>query len=44
VKKVVMLTGDAQLVANAIGEITGFDEVHAGLFPEGKRAVVQDLQ
>jgi Cd2+/Zn2+-exporting ATPase len=44
VKKVVMLTGDAPLVANAIGEITGVDEVHAGLLPEGKFAVVQDLQ
>jgi Cd2+/Zn2+-exporting ATPase len=44
VKKVVMLTGDAPLVANAIGEATGVDEVHAGLLPEGKLAVVQDLQ
>jgi Cd2+/Zn2+-exporting ATPase len=44
VKKVVMLTGDAPLVANAIGEATGVDEVHAGLLPEGKLVVVQDLQ
>jgi Cd2+/Zn2+-exporting ATPase len=44
VKKVVMLTGDAPLVADAIGEDTGVDEVHAGLLPEGKLVVVQDLQ
>jgi Cd2+/Zn2+-exporting ATPase len=44
VKKVVMLTGDAPLVADAIGEATWVDEVHAGLLPEDKLAVVQDLQ
>jgi Cd2+/Zn2+-exporting ATPase len=44
VKRVVMLTGDAPLVADAIGEATGVDEVHAGLLPEDKLAVVQDLQ
>jgi Cd2+/Zn2+-exporting ATPase len=44
VKRVVMLTGDAPLVADAIGEATGVDQVHAGLLPEDKLAVVQDLQ
>jgi Zn2+/Cd2+-exporting ATPase len=44
VKKVVMLTGDGPLVANAIGQATGVDEVHAGLLPEDKLAIVQDLQ
>jgi len=44
VKKVIMLTGDAPLVANAIGEATGVDEVHAGLLPEDKLVVVQELQ
>ena len=31
VGKVVMLTGDVPLVAEAIGRLTGIDEVHAGL-------------
>jgi Zn2+/Cd2+-exporting ATPase len=44
VKKVIMVTGDALLVAKAIGEATRVDEVHAGLLPEDKLAVVQDLQ
>jgi len=44
VKKVIMLTGDAPLVANAIGDATGVDEVHAGLLPEDKLVVVQELQ
>ena len=41
---VIMLTGAAPLVANAIGEATGVDEVHAGLLPEDKLVVVQELQ
>ena len=44
VKKVVMLTGDAPLVANAVGEATGVDEVRAGLLPEDKLDAVADLQ
>src|SRR5665647_1748899 len=44
VRRVIMLTGDAPLVANAIGEATGVDEVHAGLLPEDKLVVVQELQ
>ena len=44
VRKVIMLTGDTSLVANAIGEATGVDEVHAGLLPEDKLVVVQELQ
>ena len=44
VRKVVILTGDAPLVAKAIGEATGVDEVHAGLLPEDKLVVVQELQ
>ncbi|MEE6294683.1 heavy metal translocating P-type ATPase [Georgenia wangjunii] len=44
VKKVVMLTGDAALVADAIGTATGVDEVRAGLLPEDKLDAVTELQ
>ncbi|MHB1065722.1 MAG: heavy metal translocating P-type ATPase [Georgenia sp.] len=44
VKKVVMLTGDAPLVANAVAAATGVDEVHAGLLPEDKLDAVIELQ
>ncbi len=44
VSKVVMLTGDVQLVADAIGRATGVDEVHSGLLPEDKLDVVAALQ
>ncbi|MGC0252213.1 heavy metal translocating P-type ATPase [Pseudactinotalea sp. Z1748] len=44
VQKVVMLTGDAPLVARAIGRATGIDEVRAGLLPEQKLEAVADLQ
>ncbi|HZK35417.1 MAG TPA: HAD-IC family P-type ATPase, partial [Aeromicrobium sp.] len=44
VKKVVMLTGDVPLVAEAIASVTGIDEVHAGLLPEDKLDAVIKLQ
>ncbi len=44
VKRVIMLTGDAQLVANAIGAITGVDEIRASLLPEDKLDAVAQLQ
>lgn len=44
VKRVVMLTGDAPAVANAIAAATGIDEVHASLLPEDKLDAVQALQ
>ncbi|MFB9957074.1 heavy metal translocating P-type ATPase [Cellulomonas denverensis] len=44
VKKVVMLTGDAPLVAKAVGAATGVDEVRASLLPEDKLDAVADLQ
>ncbi|MGW9630750.1 heavy metal translocating P-type ATPase [Agromyces sp. NPDC055520] len=42
--EVVMLTGDAPLVAHAVGAVTGIDEVHASLLPEDKMDVVARLQ
>ena len=44
VKRVVMLTGDNQRVANAIGQQAGVDEVHAELLPEDKVRVVKELR
>jgi len=44
VEKVVMLTGDTRLVAEAIGDATGIDEIHASLLPEDKLDAVAQLQ
>lgn len=44
VKKVVMLTGDHQLVANAIGAELGIDEIHAELLPEHKVDIIRELK
>ena len=44
VRKVVMLTGDTRLVAEAIGEAVGIDEIHASLLPEDKLDAVARLQ
>lgn len=40
---VVMLTGDNERTAKAIGEQVGVDRVIAGVRPDGKESVVQDL-
>ncbi len=40
----VLLTGDSEIVARAVAAETGVDEVIAGALPEGKAAVVRDLQ
>ena len=42
--RVVMLTGDNQRTAEAIGRQAGVDEVFAGVLPEGKEAVIRQLQ
>ncbi len=41
---VVMLTGDNERTANAIGRQAGVDEVVAGVLPEGKESVIRALQ
>lgn len=41
---VVMLTGDNENTAKAIGRRAGVDEVIAGVRPEGKEAVIRTLQ
>ena len=42
--KVVMLTGDNERTARAIGKQAGVDEVIAGVLPEGKESVIRSLQ
>ena len=41
---VVMLTGDNEKTANAIGRMAGLDEVIAGVLPDGKESVIRSLQ
>ena len=41
---VVMLTGDNERTARAIGRQAGVDEVIAGVLPEGKEQVIRSLQ
>lgn len=42
--RVVMLTGDNERTARAIGRQAGVDEVVAGVLPDGKQSVVRTLQ
>jgi Cd2+/Zn2+-exporting ATPase len=44
VERVVMLTGDHAVVANAIGQQAGVDEVYADLLPEDKLRLIKDLR
>ncbi len=41
---VVMLTGDHEKTAKAIGKLAGVDEVIAGVLPDGKEQVIRDLK
>ncbi len=41
---VVMLTGDNEKTAKAIGKLANVDEVIAGVLPEGKESVIRSLQ
>ena len=41
--RVVMLTGDNQRTAEAVGRQAGVDQVIAGVLPEGKEAVIRQL-
>jgi Cd2+/Zn2+-exporting ATPase len=44
IDRIVMLTGDNQATANAIGTKVGIRDVHAGLLPEDKLQVLQRLE
>ncbi len=41
---IVMLTGDNERTARAVGSRAGVDEVIAGVLPDGKEAVIRSLQ
>jgi Cu+-exporting ATPase len=41
---VVMLTGDAEATAQAVGRMIGIDEIHANVSPEDKHRVISELQ
>ena len=42
--RVVMLTGDNERTARAVGKEAGVDEVIAGVLPEGKESVIRELK
>jgi len=42
--RVVMLTGDAEATAQAVGKLIGIDEIHANVSPEDKHRVISELQ
>ncbi len=41
---VVMLTGDNERTARAVGQLAGVDEVIAGVLPDGKESVIRSLK
>ena len=42
--RVVMLTGDNERTARAVGRLAGVDEVIAGVLPDGKESVIRSLK
>ncbi len=44
IERIVMLTGDAPAVGDAVGTTVGVDEVRAGLTPEEKLEAIEQLQ
>lgn len=42
--RVIMLTGDNQFTAEAIGRAAGVDEVISEVLPDGKESIIRDLQ
>ncbi len=42
--RVVMVTGDSATTASRVAATLGIDEVHAGIFPDGKIDVIKKLQ
>ncbi|MHA7774570.1 heavy metal translocating P-type ATPase [Roseibium sp. M-1] len=42
--KIVMATGDAPRTAQAVAKALGIDEVRAGVLPEGKKKLIEDLK
>ncbi len=42
--KTVMITGDNEVVANAIAKKVGIDEVHSGVTPDKKSKIIKELQ
>ncbi|WP_299364747.1 cation-translocating P-type ATPase [uncultured Paracoccus sp.] len=44
IRRVVMLTGDQHGAAEAIAREVGIDEVHAGLMPEDKLALIREMK
>lgn len=42
--RVVMLTGDNEITATAIGRQAGVDKVYAGIKPEGKAQIIDELK
>lgn len=42
--RVVMLTGDAEATAQAVGKLIGIDEIHANVSPEDKHRIITELQ